>query len=128
MRIVPAVAALVLAIAIAGIAAQSVRADAVTVDWAAAVPATPPVQIGGMVASGDGVVVAGYVDGVIDGETSAGYSDIYLVRFNANGSVAWTLQFGTPFDESFGALDGAPDGPLFVAGTTTGVFGTSDVG
>jgi len=64
--------------------------------------------------------VAGYTYGGLDGNTSAGGQDLFLIKYDANGNKLWTEQMGTPgpdFAESV-AVDGA--GNAYVAGHTFG--------
>jgi hypothetical protein len=63
------------------------------------------------------VYVVGYTDGTLQG-TSAGGIDAFIRRYNADGTVAWTRQFGTRFDDLAHAvaLDGT--GAAIIAGET----------
>ena len=63
--------------------------------------------------------VTGYTSGTLDG-TSAGYSDIFLVKYNSSGDKQWTRQLGANMhDYGYGvAVDSS--GNAFVTGTTTG--------
>jgi hypothetical protein len=67
------------------------------------------------------VYVAGLTNGSFPGETNAGGFDIFLRKYDVNGSLQWTRQFGTPgFDEALGLfvdatgvyLSGEVDGAL----------------
>ena len=72
--------------------------------------------------------VTGYTSGTLDG-TSAGNSDIFLVKYNTSGDKQWTRQLGTSYhDYGYGvAVDSS--GNAFVTGTTVRglVEGTSTV-
>ncbi|TLZ70454.1 MAG: hypothetical protein E6K10_07935 [Methanobacteriota archaeon] len=78
-----------------------------------------------------GVYVAGYVGGILPGETGAGY-DAFLRKYDVDGAIMWTRQFGTAGgDNAYGVTLDASG--VYVAGDTTGTFpgetnaGISDV-
>jgi len=66
------------------------------------------------------IFVAGQTGGSMDGNTTAGSTDIFLTRWDDDGTKAWTKQWGTSSsDYGYGvALDN--DGLLFVTGYTAG--------
>jgi alpha-tubulin suppressor-like RCC1 family protein len=66
------------------------------------------------------VYVAGYTAGSLDGNTSAGDWDLFMVKYDASGVKQWTQQFGSPTtDYATGvAVDGC--GMAYVAGSTLG--------
>jgi chitodextrinase len=68
----------------------------------------------------DSIYVTGYTSGALDGETSAGGSDIFLMKYNSSGTKQWTRLLGTASDDvGWGvAVDGS--GNVYVAGTTEG--------
>ncbi len=68
------------------------------------------------------IFVTGYTHGSFDGNTSAGNYDIFLVKWNADGTKAWTKQWGTPSHDygNFVAVDG--EGSIFVTGDTYGAL------
>lgn len=72
-------------------------------------------------ASGN-IYVTGATDGSLDGNTSAGGGDLFVVKYDAAGQKQWTKQFGTGTDEeSLGlAVDGS--GNIYVTGTTDGAL------
>jgi len=75
----------------------------------------------GVSADGAGnVCVAGYTDGSLDGQSSAGSSDMFVTRYDTDGAKQWTRQLGEPdYDGGYGvASDG--DGNVYVAGETYG--------
>ncbi len=71
--------------------------------------------------SGD-LFLVGTTDGALPGEASAGGSDGFVQRRDAEGNVRWTTQLGTTEADSLATvgLDGA--GHVVVAGTTAGTF------
>ncbi len=63
-------------------------------DWALAVGA-----------DASGVYVTGQTAGAFPGYTNAGWTDVFVRRYDADGTEAWTRQFGTPnIDRPFAAL------------------------
>jgi len=64
--------------------------------------------------------VAGHTLGGLDGNTSAGGDDLFLVKYDTNGNKLWTRQLGTSsLDGAYGvAVDGS--GNAYVAGHTLG--------
>ena len=66
------------------------------------------------------VYVTGETDGSLDGNTSAGYADMFLTKYDTNGTKLWTEQLGTTSgDYGIGvSVDGS--GNAFVTGYTFG--------
>ena len=83
-------------------------------------------------AAGSAVFITGYTAGVMPGEQSKGAEDVFVARYEADGTRTWVRQLGSSLpattggaqnDRAFGiALD--LHGDLFVAGVTHGTFGT----
>lgn len=73
------------------------------------------------------VVVAGYTNGTLEGST-AGKLDAFVQKYDSNGNVKWTDQFGT--GSSDGAWSVAVDGSgnVLVAGYTFGNLADSTAG
>ena len=67
-----------------------------------------------------GVYVAGWTNGVLPGQTSSGREDAFVRKYDTNGNVLWTRQFGTPLaDVAMGvAADGAG---VYVVGGSAGM-------
>jgi hypothetical protein len=69
------------------------------------------------------VFVAGYTKGSLDGNTSAGGWDMFLVKYAPSGKKLWTRQLGTAAsDTAYGVVVDA-GGNAFVAGITGGALG-----
>ena len=58
--------------------------------------------------------------GGLDGNTSAGSDDLFVVKYNSSGTKQWTKQLGTSiFDEAFGVATDS-SGNVYVTGVTQG--------
>lgn len=79
----------------------------------------------------DSIIVTGYTDGSLEG-TNAGSSDVFVRKYDTNGLVLWTRQFGTTaLDRAYGATTDAA-GNIIITGHTEGAIegtnaGSSDV-
>ncbi len=70
---------------------------------------------------GKGIYVTGFTKGDLDGNRSAGKSDLFLTMFDRDGEKIFTLQRGTELPDWGNAL-AADDEGLYVTGFTQGVF------
>jgi hypothetical protein len=70
-------------------------------------------------ASGN-VYVAGYTEGGLDGNISAGLADVFLVKYNSVGVKQWTRQLGTALNDYGEAVAVDASGNVYVAGSTEG--------
>ncbi|HSA32863.1 MAG TPA: SBBP repeat-containing protein [bacterium] len=68
------------------------------------------------------IFVAGITEGALDGNISMGSCDLFLTKWDADGTKVWTRQWGTSVcDEGASvAVDGA--GNIFVTGSTEGAL------
>jgi Beta-propeller repeat len=75
-----------------------------------------------------GVYVAGSTKGALVGPVNAGGFDVFLARYDPDGTRIWIRQFGTTEDDFASAL--APDGSggVFVGGSTRGTLSQSHGG
>ncbi len=91
------------------------------------------IDIGTAVATdpcGGAAYIAGYTAGVMPGEASRGAQDIFVARYESDGTRAWVRQFGADIpaqaprnDTGYGiAVDRRGD--LVVVGDAIGTFGT----
>lgn len=61
--------------------------------------------------------VTGYTEGSLDGNSSNGDKDIFLIKYDSNGNKQWTKQIGTSgTDEGFGVSTDS-NGNIYVTGT-----------
>lgn len=73
----------------------------------------------------DNVYVVGDTDGALPGQTSAGRFDVFIRKYNPNGDIIWTRQFGTAGNDFVGLIGGgiAVGGEgVYVGGFTNGTF------
>lgn len=77
---------------------------------------------GGVAVGGGGVYVGGFTDDAFGGYTNAGGFDAFLRKYDLNGTLIWTRQFGTAdFDDIHDvAVDG--DKGVYVAGSVIGAL------
>ncbi|MEN6319722.1 MAG: SBBP repeat-containing protein [Syntrophaceae bacterium] len=66
------------------------------------------------------VYVTGYTSGSLDGNTNAGGTDIFLVKYDAAGTKQWTRQLGSSSDERAQGVAVDTNGDLYVTGYTSG--------
>jgi len=74
-----------------------------------------------MVMSSDGyVVVGGFTEGALPGQTNAGGVDILVAKYDTSGNQIWLKQFGTTGTDAVYCLYPDVGGTLFLGGTTEG--------
>lgn len=72
-------------------------------------------------ASGN-VFVVGGTFGTFPGQASAGASDVFVVKYNAAGTLVWTQQFGTSLTDNARAVSVDSNGNAYIAGETAGAL------
>ena len=79
--------------------------------------------------SSGNIYVAGFTEGGLDGNLSAGSHDLFVVKYNSSGTKQWTKQLGTSsFDIATGVVTDS-SGNVYVTGYTTGgLDGNSNAG
>ncbi len=70
--------------------------------------------------SSGNIYVTGYTEGGLDGNTYAGYFDIFLVKYNSSGEKQWTRQMGTDSDDRATGVATDSSGNIYVTGFTEG--------
>jgi autotransporter-associated beta strand protein len=75
----------------------------------------------GVAVDASGVYVAGFTEGTLPGQTSAGFIDAFVRKYAADGNELWTRQFGTGgVDRAVGVAVDASG--VYVAGFTEGTL------
>ncbi|HTQ07578.1 MAG TPA: SBBP repeat-containing protein [Polyangiaceae bacterium] len=77
--------------------------------------------------SANNVYVVGYTTGSLGG-TNAGSNDIFVRKYNANGVVQWTKQFGTSSDDWAERVAVDANGNTYVGGETVGALASTNAG
>jgi hypothetical protein len=73
----------------------------------------------GIAADSNGnVYVGGSTYGSLDGNRRVGHSDLFVAKYNANGTKLWTRQLGTPGSDVAQAVSTDAAGNVYVAGYT----------
>ena len=70
--------------------------------------------------SSDNIYVTGLTDGDLDGNTSSGGRDIFLLKYNSSGTKQWTKQLGTSDNDSGLGVTTDSSGNIYVTGETWG--------
>ena len=77
--------------------------------------------------SSDNVYITGNTGGNLDGNTGAGDSDLFVVKYNSSGTKQWTRQMGTSFgDAGKGIATDSSDKIYLVGSTSGGIDGNSN--
>jgi len=66
------------------------------------------------------IYVTGETQGGLDGNTSSGGADIFLVKYNSSGTKQWTQQLGTSSSESGYGVTVDSSNNIYVTGYTSG--------
>lgn len=75
-----------------------------------------------VVDSGGHVVVAGWIGGAYFGTDSSRPADAFIRKYDADGAVLWTREFGTSQDEFVHAITTDHEDNIIVTGMTRGSF------
>jgi uncharacterized delta-60 repeat protein len=70
--------------------------------------------------SSGSVYVSGTTYGGLDGNTSAGNADLFVVKYNSSGTKQWTKQLGTSSTDTANGVATDSSGNVYVAGGTYG--------
>ena len=70
--------------------------------------------------SSGNIYVTGGTKGGLDGNTSQGNTDLFLLKYNSSGTKQWTKQLGSSGRDSANAIAIDSSGNLYVAGMTFG--------
>jgi len=66
------------------------------------------------------VYVTGDTYGGLDGNTNAGYNDLFVVKYNSSGTKQWTKQLGTSSTDLANGIATDSSGNVYVTGATYG--------
>lgn len=69
--------------------------------------------------SSDNVYITGYTEGGLDGEAYAGGGDMYVMKYNADGSKAWTRVVGSSSYDVGCAVSPDNKGSVYAVGYST---------
>ena len=72
---------------------------------------------------GGNVYVTGHTNGGLDGNTNAGSSDLFVVKYDSEGIKQWTQQLGTSFPDLAYGIATDTSGNIYVTGATWGGLG-----
>ena len=64
--------------------------------------------------------MAGGTEGGLDGNTSAGNTDLFVVKYSSSGTKQWTNQFGSSSRDSANGVAPDSSGNVYVTGMTNG--------
>jgi hypothetical protein len=70
--------------------------------------------------SSGNIYVTGYTAGGLDGNTSSGDADLFLVKYNSSGVKQWTQQLGTSSSDQGNGVTVDSSNNIYVTGSTTG--------
>ena len=70
--------------------------------------------------SSGNIYVTGWTEGGLDGNTSSGSDDIFLVKYNSSGTKQWTKQLGTSSNDVGMDVTTDSSGNIYVTGYTGG--------
>ncbi len=62
------------------------------------------------------IYIGGYTRGIFPGQVSAGGNDIFVRKYDNNGNVIWTRQFGTSYEDSASKLVVDNTGNIYFVG------------
>ncbi|MBI3935075.1 MAG: SBBP repeat-containing protein [Acidobacteria bacterium] len=100
-------------------AALPLPARSQTIEWIRQFGTTGTDYAYGVFVDTAGVYVVGRTDGTLPGQTNAGSFDAFARKYDVNGSVIWTRQFGSASnDDASGAVVDATG--VYVVGETSG--------
>jgi hypothetical protein len=69
------------------------------------------------------IYVTGHTNGGLDGNTNAGSSDLFVVKYDSGGIKQWTQQLGTAYDDYAQGIATDTSGNVYVTGYTWGGLG-----
>lgn len=82
---------------------------------------------GSALAPDGGLYMTGYTEGALSG-SHAGDKDVFAVRINVDGSLAWATQLGTAALDWTQGVGAGPEGGMLIAGSTEGALAADHAG
>ncbi len=77
----------------------------------------------------ENIYVTGYTEGGLDGNISAGSSDLFVIKYNNSGIRQWTKQLGTSRSDHGYDIITDSSGNIYVTGyTNSGIDGNESAG
>ncbi|QYX34218.1 FG-GAP-like repeat-containing protein [Sphaerospermopsis torques-reginae ITEP-024] len=71
----------------------------------------------------DGAIyVSGWTSGNLDGQTNSGSTDVFITKYQPDGTKIWTRLLGSTDSDNANALTTGNDGSIYVSGVTYGNF------
>ena len=64
--------------------------------------------------------MAGGTNGGLDGNTNAGNTDLFVVKYSSSGTKQWTKQLGSSSDDYANGIGTDSSGSVYISGTTYG--------
>jgi hypothetical protein len=90
-----------------------------TLQWARLIGTNGDNSIKAICTGADGsIYVGGDTNESLDGKTNHGSYDAFITKFKPDGTKQWTTELGGVNDEAIIAMKSAPDGSIYVSGTT----------
>ena len=78
-------------------------------------------QTSGLASGSDGsIYITGYTEGSINGATTTGFSDAFLMKLSSEGTQLWKVQIGSNSWDSAKAISISSDGSIYIAGDANG--------
>ncbi len=72
--------------------------------------------------SSGNIYITGFSDGDLDGNTNSGYYDIFLTKFNSNGTKLWTKEYGSRNHDKGNSVTTDSSGNIYITGFTEHVI------
>ena len=66
------------------------------------------------------IYITGSARGDLDGQTNSGEDDVFISKFNSDGSKQWTQLLGSSEDDIGYSISTADDGSIYITGSTYG--------
>ncbi len=73
------------------------------------------------------VYITGFTLGSMEGKNK-GKEDIFVVKYNPDGNLAWTRQYGTDSTDMAQGIYADKKGGIYIAGGTMGILGEKSFG